>query len=81
MMRKCLAIKEDPYIGLLNLRNTPTEELTTSPAQQLMSSRTRTLIPTSTVALQPTAQKSETPELEVKRLKAARFKLDSKIAI
>ncbi|GFN81637.1 hypothetical protein PoB_000814300 [Plakobranchus ocellatus] len=36
MMIRCRKSNEDPYIGLLNLRNTPIEGLATSPAQHLM---------------------------------------------
>ncbi len=46
IMRKCRASNEDPYIGLLNARNTPTEGLDTSPVQRLFNRRTRTLLPT-----------------------------------
>ena len=46
MMIKSAKAKEDPYIGLLNIRNTPTEGLQTSPAQMLFGRRTLTLIPT-----------------------------------
>ena len=44
----------DVYLGLLNLRNTPREELG-SPAQRLLSRRTRTTLPTSTKLLKPKA--------------------------
>ncbi|GFO04959.1 retrovirus-related pol polyprotein from transposon 17.6 [Plakobranchus ocellatus] len=40
MMIKCRKFNEDPYIGLLNLRNTPTEGLATSSALRLMGRRT-----------------------------------------
>ena len=46
LMIKCAKAREDPYIGLLNLRNTPTEGLRTSPAQMIFGRRTKTLIPT-----------------------------------
>ncbi|KAL8613325.1 hypothetical protein ACOMHN_052565 [Nucella lapillus] len=41
LMKKCLYAKEDPYIGLLNLRNTPEEGLTSSPMQRLMGRRAK----------------------------------------
>ena len=47
MMKKCHAGKEDPYLGLLNLRNTPTEGLQFSPAQRLLGRKTNTIIPSS----------------------------------
>ncbi|GAB1598786.1 hypothetical protein Ahia01_000155800 [Argonauta hians] len=45
MMRKCHLSKEDPYIGLLNIRNTPQEGLASSPAQRLFGRETKTQIP------------------------------------
>jgi hypothetical protein len=53
MMKKCNLNKEDPYIALLNLRNTPQEGSVYSPAQRLMGRRTRTLLPTSPKLLKP----------------------------
>ncbi len=47
LLRKCKASNEDPFLGLLNLRNTPTAGMTTSPAQRLMGRRTRSLLPAS----------------------------------
>ena len=53
MLRKCKASKEDPYLGLLNIRNTPTEGMATSPAQRLFGRRTKTLLPTTHNQLKP----------------------------
>ncbi|XP_065182348.1 uncharacterized protein K02A2.6-like [Sycon ciliatum] len=36
-MNYCNEEKSDPYLGLLNVRNTPTESLRTSPVQQFWS--------------------------------------------
>ena len=44
-MRKCQASNQDFFLGLLNLRNTPTEGLDASPAQRLINRRTKTLVP------------------------------------
>ena len=57
-MKKCVQASEDPYLGLLNLRNTPTESIGTSPAQRLFCRRTRTLLPTVTALLEPSTQHS-----------------------
>lgn len=46
MMKKCHLSKEDPYIALLNLRNTPQEHTYLSPVQKLMGRNTNTLLPT-----------------------------------
>ena len=44
-MKKCIKAKEDPYLGLLNLRNTPHEGMQSSPVQRLLGRRTKTSIP------------------------------------
>ena len=53
---KCSEAKEDPYLGLLNWRNTPRNQEVGSPAQRLFSRRTRTRLPTIPVNLKPEAQ-------------------------
>ena len=45
-MLKALEAGTDPYLGLLDFHNTPTDGLGTSPAQRLFSRRTKTLLPT-----------------------------------
>jgi transposase InsO family protein len=53
MMKKCNMQNEDPYIALLNLRNTPQEGSNYTPVQRLMGRHTRTLLPTSSKLLKP----------------------------
>ena len=53
ILRKCQAAKEDPYLALLNLRNTPNEGLNTSPAQRLLGRRTKSLLPMANSKLMP----------------------------
>ena len=53
LFKKCLLNNEDPYIGLLNLRNTPQEDSPYTPVQRLMGRHTKTLIPTSSKLLTP----------------------------
>ena len=53
MMKKCSFNQEDPYITLLNLRNTPQEGVKYSPVQRLMGRRTKTLLPTKLQLLKP----------------------------
>ena len=55
LLRKCRTAHDDPYLGLLNLRNTPTEGLKTSPAQRHMGCRTKTLVPTTSYILKPSS--------------------------
>ena len=61
---------EDPWLALLDHRNTPTEGLGTSPAQRLISRRTRTLIPTAASVLRPEIIPDSTEQLEWKRREA-----------
>lgn len=60
MMKKCYANKDDPYIALLNIRNTPNEGVDYSPVQRLMGRRTKTLLPTNPSLLTP-----ETPQQQL----------------
>lgn len=52
IMTKCLKSKEDPFLGFLNYRNTPSEGLETSPTQRLLGRQTKTLLPITRTALQ-----------------------------
>jgi hypothetical protein len=53
LMKKALHSNSDPYLGLLELRNTPSESMGTSPSQRLFSRRTKTKLPTSKRLLKP----------------------------
>ena len=55
ILRKCHAAHEDPYLGLLNFRNTPTEGMNASPAQRLLGRRTKTTMPSTFSLLKPTS--------------------------
>ena len=61
---------KDPWLALLDYRNTPTEGINASPAQRLMSRRTRTLLPTASSLLRPEVSAQSTEKLERKRQKA-----------
>ena len=73
MMKKCYTNKEDPYMALLNIRNTPNEGLDYSPAQRLIGRRTRTILPTKPSLLVP-----ELPQKQ--KLINQREKLQSKMS-
>ena len=45
LMTKAKDSNSDPYLALLDYRNTPTQGMNTSPAQRLLDRRARTLIP------------------------------------
>ena len=51
-MRKAVHGKFDPYLALLDYRNTPTD-IGSSPGQRLFSRRTRNLLPLSSKQLEP----------------------------
>eukprot|EP00117_Sycon_ciliatum_P017671 scpid89750/ scgid16580/ len=71
-MKKCNEEKSDPYFGLLNVRNTPTEGLSTSPVQRLFGRRTRTVLPTLNDRLIPASDMSaDIQKKEIRRQKAA----------
>ncbi|KAK5853431.1 hypothetical protein PBY51_007214 [Eleginops maclovinus] len=53
LLNKAKMAGQDPYLALLDHRNTPSQGLDTSPAQRLLSRRTRTLLPTKASLLQP----------------------------
>ncbi|KAF8566448.1 hypothetical protein P879_11529 [Paragonimus westermani] len=53
IMKKCLAAKEDPYLALLEHKNTPSADVELSPVQRLFGRRTKTRIPLVEKALDP----------------------------
>ncbi|XP_015765666.1 PREDICTED: uncharacterized protein LOC107344507 [Acropora digitifera] len=53
LVKRALLAQEDAYLSLLDLRNTPTQGMTTSPAERMLNRRTKTLLPTSQKLLQP----------------------------
>ena len=70
IIKKSLKDNNDPWLALLDQRNTPTESIGTSPAQRLMSRRTRTLLLRATNLLYPKVPESVTEKLKLKRQKA-----------
>ena len=53
LIKKAQRDNKDPWLSLLDYRNTPTTGMQTSPAQRLMSRRTKTLVPISSNLLYP----------------------------
>jgi len=71
-MRKCIATHEDPYLGLLNLRNTPVEGINMSPTQLMFGRRTKSILPTTVRNLAPSVLDPATwKKKEDKRVKIA----------
>ena len=71
---KCMEDNRDITLALLNIRNTPRDNITGSPAQRLLGRRTRTVLPTSTPLLSP---KTLSPEDVKKQLVSHRLKAKS----
>ena len=46
LMNRSCDTQSEPYMAILDQRNTPTQGMMHSPAQRMMSRRTRTLLPT-----------------------------------
>ncbi|XP_064629246.1 uncharacterized protein K02A2.6-like [Lineus longissimus] len=53
ILRKALKSKSDPYLAIIDQRNTPSQGLGNSPVQRLHCRRTRTLLPTRSELLKP----------------------------
>ena len=53
MIDKCKCDGTDPYIALLNLRNTPRDQVRGSPAQRLQARRLKSKLPTASQLLFP----------------------------
>lgn len=64
LLRKACKAGSDPYLAILDYRNTPTQGVGSSPAQRLMSCRTKTLLPATNQLLRP--QASSTAEQRTK---------------
>ena len=69
IIKKAIDDKADPYLALLEYRNTPICDRLGSPSQRLMGRRTRTLIPTSDSLLSPKTIKPSVVQLELEELK------------
>ena len=68
ILRKSKDAGSDPFMGILDYRNTPTQGMDTSPSQRLMNRRTRTLLPTTKALLKPSVVQAD----KVKRQTAKR---------
>ena len=79
-LMECCKAKEDPYLGLFNIRNTPQEGMETSPVQRLMGRRTKTGIPTVNDRLMPShiSIEKERRQLQNKRFAVADRQLNCK---
>jgi len=71
LIHKAMESKSDPYLALLDWRNTPTEGFKTSPAQRLFSRRTRTLLPTTVTMLHPKVPTNTVKDFTASKIKQA----------
>ena len=81
LLRKALDSGRDPYMAILDYRNTPTQGMESSPVQRLMNRRTKTLLPTTKSLLQPKVTYPERAAQQLERRKeqqARYYKRDSK---
>ena len=73
MFKKAHRDSKDPWLALLDQRNTPTQGVGSSPAQRLMSRRTRTLLLIAANLLYPKVEEGVTKMLKLKRQKAKSY--------
>ena len=67
IFKKAHRDNKDPWLVLLDQRNTPTQGVNSSPVQRLMSRRTRTLLPVSANLLYPRVEEGVKEKLKAKR--------------
>lgn len=73
LIKKAQRDNKDPWLSLLDYRNTPTTGMQTSPAQRLMSRRTKTLVPISSNLLYPEVLEGVQNQIQRKRHMAKSF--------
>lgn len=73
LLKKAQKAKTDPWLAVLDHRNTPSVGMTSSPAQRLMSRRTKTLLPTSGQLLKPMVVEGAKEEKERRTARQARY--------
>ena len=73
LFKKAQKSGKDPWLALLDERNTPLEGLETSPAQRLMSRRTRRQLPTATSLLYPKVVDRVQEKIKLKRQRAKAY--------
>ncbi|XP_033731751.1 uncharacterized protein K02A2.6-like [Pecten maximus] len=69
LIRKSKDDGTDPYLALLDWRNTPTEGVLTSPNQRIFGRRTKTLLPTPSTLLVPQTPQSKDVAIKLKQRK------------
>lgn len=65
LFKKAIKDNQDPWLALLDYRNTPTAGMQSSPVQRLMSRRTKTRTRTAAILLQPEVSTAVTDKRQV----------------
>lgn len=73
LFKKCAQDNTDPYLALLNFRNTARDTQLASPAERLFSRKLRSNLPVAQELLKPKLQKDVNSQLKAKREKAATY--------
>ena len=71
LLTKAKASGKDPYLALLDWRNTPSADMESSPVQRLFGRRTKTLLPTAGKLLKPRVVEDVEPKLRERKMKQA----------
>ena len=74
ILKKSIRAGTDPYLAILDYRNTPRQGMMTSPAQRLMRRRTKTLLPTTQNLLLPRTINLESEKKELRQRQQAQAK-------
>ena len=73
LLEKAVKSEQDPYLALLDWRNTPTETLNSSPVQRLFGRRTKTPLPTSNQLLKPKLPEEVDQKLKLQKAKQSLY--------
>ena len=73
LLTKEKASGQDPYLAILDWRNTPSPSIGSSPVQRLFGRRTKTLLPTAGTLLQPKIMEGTEDKLKERKTKQALF--------
>nr|XP_002738307.1 PREDICTED: uncharacterized protein K02A2.6-like [Saccoglossus kowalevskii] len=73
IMRKARLAGSNPYLAILDFRNTPTQGMNSSPVQRLMNRRTKTTLPTTAKLLKPSVVRNVGKQIKKNKAKQAYY--------